>query len=85
MAAHVAFALYTLAISGELPDWGQYLAFLHAFLFGDLGDLTYDFSPGRPDSRSGPRYLAAAALLLPSCAAPHLRPAQKVPCSRSPA
>ncbi len=27
-----------------MPDWGQYLAYLHAFLFGRLGDLTYDFA-----------------------------------------
>ncbi len=42
---HIAFALLTLAFSGSFPDWGDYLAFLHQFLVGNLGDLTYDFSP----------------------------------------
>ena len=35
-AAHIIFALATLVRSGELPDWGQYLAYLDAFLLGDL-------------------------------------------------
>ena len=40
--AHVIFAAATLAGAGTLPDWGEYLAYLREFLFGDLGDLTYD-------------------------------------------
>lgn len=64
IAAHVAFALATLAATGSLPDWGQYLAYLHAFLIGNVGDLTYDvprWSAGLP---VGAACLASAAALL---------------------
>ena len=64
VAAHVAFALYTLAVSGELPDWGQYWAFLDAFLFGDLGDLTYDFAPWSGALLVGAAQLVSAAALV---------------------
>ena len=40
--AHVVFAGATLAATGELPDWGEYLAYLREFLVGRVGDLTYD-------------------------------------------
>jgi hypothetical protein len=50
IAAHVVFALVTLAATGQLPHWGQYLDYLHAFLLGGrAGQLTYGFdnwSPG---------------------------------------
>src|SRR5262249_39012182 len=42
VAAHLLFALLTLAATGSLPRWGQYLAYLREFLFGDVGQLTYD-------------------------------------------
>ncbi|MBK8293951.1 MAG: hypothetical protein IPK93_03915 [Solirubrobacterales bacterium] len=41
----VLFALLTLLASGSLPDWGLYLSYLRDFLTGDIGDLTYDFTP----------------------------------------
>ena len=59
--AHVAFAIYTLAISGELPNWGLYLATLRAFLIGKVGDLTYDFSAWSPGIAVGAVYLASTA------------------------
>lgn len=45
VVVHLTFALATLASAGELPHWGQYLNTLREFLSGDIGDLTYDFSP----------------------------------------
>ena len=63
LAIHLAFALGTLAVSGELPDWGQYLAFLDAFLFGSLGDLTYDFAPWSGGLAIGVAQIASAAAL----------------------
>ena len=34
VCAHVLFAAVTLAATGHLPDWWQYLSYLHAFLVG---------------------------------------------------
>jgi hypothetical protein len=63
-AAQLVFAAATLAAAGELPDWGQYFAFLHAFLLGQLGDLTYDLVRWSPGLAVGGGYLASAAALL---------------------
>ena len=62
--AHLLFAGATLAATGELPDWGEYLAYLDAFLFGSLGDLTYDVSPWSPGLAVGAAYMASAAALV---------------------
>lgn len=62
--AHLVFALATLAVSGELPDWAWYLNTLREFLTGQLGDLTYDFSRWSPGLALGPIYLASAAALV---------------------
>lgn len=62
--AHLLFALATLLWAGELPDWGVYLAFLDAFLIGELGDLTYDFARWSPALAVGAAYLASAAALV---------------------
>ena len=64
LAAHVLFAAATWIASGDPPGWGQYLAFLHAFLFGGLGELTYDFSRWSVGLAVGAAYLASAATLL---------------------
>jgi hypothetical protein len=64
VAAHVVFAAATLAATGRLPDWPQYLAYLHAFLLGGLGDLTYDFSFWSAGLAVGALYLGAAAALV---------------------
>lgn len=55
----VLFALATLVASGELPDWGLYLTYLKEFLFGDIGDLTYDYSPWSRGLGVGAFYLVA--------------------------
>jgi hypothetical protein len=63
VAAHLLFAALTLVVTGELPDWGLYLAFLHAFVFADLGNITYDFVRWSPGLAVGAGYLASAAAL----------------------
>ena len=62
--AQVLFAAATLAGSGQLPDWGQYLTYFDAFLFGGLGDLTYDFSRWSPGLAVGAVYLASATAIV---------------------
>jgi hypothetical protein len=62
--AQAAFALVTLAATGHIPDWGQYLAYLRAFLFGEVGNLTYDVAPWSPSLAVGAGYLASAAAIV---------------------
>jgi hypothetical protein len=62
--AHLLLAAATLVATGQLPDWGQYLAYLDAFLLGELGDLTYDFSYWSPGIAVGAAQLASAAALV---------------------
>jgi hypothetical protein len=64
VCVQLLFAAATLAGAGELPDWGQYFAFLDAFLFGHLGDLTYDFVRWSPALAVGAGYIASAAALV---------------------
>jgi hypothetical protein len=61
---HMAFALATLAIAGELPDWGWYLNTLREFLTGSVGELTYDFAPWTVAFALGAFYIAAIAALV---------------------
>jgi hypothetical protein len=56
VAAHLVFALATLAASGALPDWGEYLVYLREFLFGTVGDLTYDVERWTPGLVVGAGY-----------------------------
>jgi hypothetical protein len=60
LVAHLCFVLATLAYAGELPDYGQYLAFLNAFAFGNVGNITYDFSRWSPALVVGFAYAASA-------------------------
>ncbi|MEK6326346.1 MAG: hypothetical protein AABM66_02320 [Actinomycetota bacterium] len=62
--AHVLLAAATLAAAGRLPDWGQYLAYLNEFLFGGVGDITYDFSHWSAGLPVGAAYLASAAAIV---------------------
>jgi hypothetical protein len=62
--AHLLFTAATLIGTDQLPDWGQYLAYLDAFLFRELGDVTYDFSRWSPALAVGALYLASAAALV---------------------
>ena len=60
---HVAFALFTLAGSGSLPDWGLYLTYLREFLSGSVGDLTYDYLAWSPALLIGLVYVLSGLLL----------------------
>jgi len=62
--AHLLFAGITLAATGQLPDWGQYLAYLRAFLIGRIGDLTYDFAPWSAGFAVAALYLSSAAAVV---------------------
>ena len=64
IAAHLVFAAATLIFAGELPDWGQYFAYLDALLVGRLADITYDFSAWAPGLAVGVAYGAAAVALI---------------------
>jgi len=55
----VAFALITLIVSGELPDWGLYLTYLREFLFGAAGDVTYNYEPWSSGVTVAAFYLAS--------------------------
>ena len=59
-----SWPLATLAAAGQLPDWGQYLAYLNEFLFGEVGDITYDFSHWSAGLPVGAAYLASAAAIV---------------------
>jgi hypothetical protein len=61
LVAHLVLAGATLAATGELPDWGWYVNTLRAFLFGELGDWTYDFSRFSPGLAVGGLYMASAS------------------------
>lgn len=61
LCAHLIFAALTVAVTGQLPDWGQYLAYLRAFLFEPLGDLNFDFASWSPGLAVGGLYVASAA------------------------
>jgi hypothetical protein len=64
VCAHLLFAVAMLVGTGQLPEWGQYLAYLEAFLLQDLGDVTYDFSRWSPALAVGALYLASASALV---------------------
>ncbi len=63
VSAHLLFAGATVIGSGSLPEWGQYLVYLEAFLFSELGDITYDFAFWSPGLAVGAGYLASACAL----------------------
>jgi hypothetical protein len=63
VAAHFLLATATLIAVGTLPDWGWYLNTLREFLFGRVGDVTYDFSPWSPGLAVGALYLVSTAAL----------------------
>jgi hypothetical protein len=64
VVAHVLFAAATLIFAGRLPDWGEYFTYLSGFLFGAIGDLTYDVPRWTPGLAVGAGYLASAAALV---------------------
>lgn len=65
LAVHLGLALATLAGTGELPHWSQYLGYADAFLFGDAGSINYGFATFSPGlAVYAGAFVAAAALLL---------------------
>jgi hypothetical protein len=65
VAAHLIFALATLAAVGQLPHWGQYLAFVRALLLGGReGSITYGFANWSPGLAMGAACLASAAAVV---------------------
>lgn len=64
LIAHLLFAALTVAASGHLPDWTQYLAYLRAFLFEPLGDLNFDYAFWSPGLLVGAVHLMSAAGVL---------------------
>jgi hypothetical protein len=64
VAAQLIFIAATLAFSGELPDYGWYLAFVHYFLFGGQSKVTYDFTQWSPGLPLAAAYAASAAAFI---------------------
>ena len=67
LAGHLVFAVATLIGSGQLPDWGQYLAYGREFLLGGrAGSITYGFADWSPGLAvyAGALISAAALVLL---------------------
>jgi hypothetical protein len=65
VAAHLLFAGAILAGSGHLPDWSEYLAYLHALLLGGKeGSITYGFANWSPGLLVGAGSLASAAAIV---------------------
>lgn len=62
---HMVLALATLIGTGHLPDWGQYLAYVHAFLLGgSAGAISYGFSDWSPGLAVGAATLASASAVV---------------------
>ncbi len=73
VCAHLIFAGATLAASGELPHWGQYLTIIRSFLFGKQAQLTFAIARWSPGLAVGAAYLASlAAVVLLVLRAPEL-------------
>ena len=65
LAGQVILAAATLAATGHLPDWGQYLAYVHAFVLGgSAGKITYGFARWSPGLAVGAGCLASAAAIV---------------------
>jgi len=65
VCAQAALALATLAGTGHLPDWTQYLAYLRGLLLGGReGGVTYGFPHWSPGLAMGAACLASAAAIV---------------------
>jgi hypothetical protein len=65
VVAHLILALATLAATGYLPDWSQYLVYVHGLLLGGReGAVTYGFADWSPGLAVGAACLASAAALV---------------------
>jgi hypothetical protein len=66
VTAHLILAGATLAGTGRLPDWGQYLAYVDALVLGGqkAGTISYGFARWSPDLPVAAGALASAAALV---------------------
>ncbi len=65
VAAHLILAGATLAGTGELPHWHQYLIYVREFLLGGTaGAITYGFENWSPGAALAGLYLASAAAIV---------------------
>lgn len=63
--AHLLLVLITLAVTGSVPDWGQYIAYLRSFLLGGrAGVISFPFAPWSPGLAVGAAALASALALV---------------------
>lgn len=61
LVAHLVLATATLVLTGSLPDWGRYLAYVGQFLGSDgVGSIVYGFEPWPPAVALGAGYLTSA-------------------------
>lgn len=64
LCAHLVLAVATLAFTGELPNWNQYLAYVRALVLGGReGSITYGFAPWSPGLAVGAACLTSAAVI----------------------
>jgi hypothetical protein len=64
VAAHLILAGATLAGTGDLPEWGEYLIYVREFLLGGTaGAVTYGFENWSPGAALAGFYLASAAAI----------------------
>jgi hypothetical protein len=64
VSAHLVLALATLAGSGYLPDWSQYVAYVHGLILGGReGTVTYGFANWSPGLAMGAGSVASVAAL----------------------
>jgi hypothetical protein len=65
LCAHAILAVATLAVTGHLPDWGQYLAYLNGLLLGGKeGSITFGFERWSPGLAVGAAWLTSAAAVV---------------------
>ncbi len=65
VCAHAILAVATLAVTGHLPDWGQYLAYLNGLLLGGKeGSITFGFERWSPALAIGAAWLSSAAAIV---------------------
>ncbi len=64
LCTHLLLAGATLAGTGHLPRWGQYLGILRDFLGGSAGEITYGFDRWSPGLTVAAGYLASAAAIV---------------------
>jgi hypothetical protein len=64
IVAQVVFALGTLVATGQLPNWGEYFAYVEAFFSGGVANLTYGFARWSPGLAVGAVYLSSTIAIV---------------------